>query len=114
MNSTFSDNQQMQLVTNPIRILSAKGKTEGATSDVTPPRTRGRPKGSSAPRRSPSNAGQPPERWGGPSQVEALRMSILDTIAQRMPVAFRLLDDRVLERMENDLDILLTGALEKG
>jgi hypothetical protein len=36
MDSTFSDNQQIQRVTNPIRPLAVQRNPEGATSDVTP------------------------------------------------------------------------------
>jgi len=45
--------------------------------------------------------------------VERLRMAALDAIAARMPIAFRFLDDRTLDKIEEDLDRRLSTELSK-
>jgi hypothetical protein len=67
---------------------------------------RGRPRGSS-----PSNAGRAHDEHGRMRYSERLRMIVLDVIAARRPVAFMVLPDRTLERIEADLDREIEKAL---
>jgi len=81
---------------------------------VTAPATRrgrGRPVGSRT-TGGDAREGRSPINGPMPEMVERLRMIALDTIAARMPVAFRFLDDRVLDRIEQDLEREIGKALQ--
>lgn len=86
---------------------------EKTGAEVTPRVTRGRPKGSSSPRRSPVNKGRPPATFDLPSLSERLRMGVIEAIAARMPIAFRLLEEDAIERIENDLEEVIDRILGK-
>ena len=89
--------------------------TSGASGKLTFPATkrgRGRPAGSKTQgedAREGKSSGRHPE----PDMVERLRMAALDAIAARMPIAFRFLDDRTLDKIEEDLDRRLSTELSK-
>jgi hypothetical protein len=70
---------------------------------------RGRPCGSS-----PSNASRARDEHGRPRHSERLRMIVLDVIAARIPVAFMVLPDRTLERIETDLNREIEKAILEG
>ncbi len=73
----------------------------------------GRPKGTPAPRKSPSNAGRPPGGFSAPSLAEVLRMRAVEVMAARMPVSFRFIDEAVLERLENQLERTFEAVLRE-
>lgn len=64
----------------------------------------------SAPEVPEPRAGRSDKQLPEPPPAELLRLRVMDVLARRLPVAMRLADDRVLTRLENDLD----AALERG
>lgn len=71
---------------------------------------RGRPPGSKT-SGADARTGRVPPSFALPSLAEKLRMRVLEVLASRMPIAFRLLDDEAMEKLEDDLERMITAVL---
>jgi hypothetical protein len=65
----------------------------------------------------PHSSGRPSgaqDAHGVPDNVVRLRMEVIDMISRRLPIAFRFIEERTLERLEDELDRRLSQALAGG
>ena len=104
----------IELTSTLARDLIQQGDGEAGFDELPAPATRrgrGRPAGSRT-KGGDMREGRARECHVVPALAERLRMVALDAIAARMPIAFRLLDDRVLDRIEKDLEREIMKALQ--
>lgn len=75
---------------------------------------RGRPKGSTAPRATPSNAGRAAASGPMPGLAERLRMVTMHAFAEAVPALARGLLEAEAERLESRLEKAIENALREG
>ena len=86
-------------------------KCSAGDGQKSPPRGRGRPTGTRS--KCDGREGRASGRHPEPETIEMLRMACLDTIAGHMPLAFRWIDDRILDTIEKELDRTIRTILSK-
>ncbi len=95
---------------SPESLLPAGQRCPG-DGQKSPPRGRGRPAGAKS--KGDSREGKASGRHPSPETIEQLRMVALDVVAGHMPLAFKWLDDRVLDTIERELDREFRTILSK-